>query len=565
MTVDTTGMESGAKAGRREWLGLAVLALPTLLLSLDMSVLYLALPYLSADLGAGSTQQLWIMDIYGFMIAGFLITMGTLGDRIGRRKLLMIGGSAFGVASVIAAYAPSAELLIAARALLGVAGATLMPSTLALISNMFNDAHQRGVAISVWMSCFMGGMTVGPLVGGVLLESFWWGSAFLLGVPVMVLLLVSAPKLLPEYRDPDPGRLDLISVGLSLGTILPIIYGLKELAKDGWQAIPVAAIMIGLVVGTIFVRRQTRLTHPLLDLRLFANRAFTGALAIGMFGGIVMAGTFLLVTLYLQMVQGFSPLTAGLWLVPMNVAMVIATLLAPQLARRFRPAYVIAAGLAIASGGLLLVTQVDSVGGLALLVSGFMLACVGIALPSSLGVGLVIGSAPPEKAGSASGISESSGEFGIALGVATMGSIGTAVYRSQLTDSLSSGLPGEAVAAAREGITGAVAAAAQLPDRLGTDLFTAARDAFTDGLNVVAGLSAGLFLILAVVAAVLFRHVAPYDDTETDTPENPDRYAHNGHETARESTVMRITAESLVGTADGIRQRGSAAHGAPQQ
>ncbi len=523
MSVDTSGTETGLRAGRREWLGLAVLALPTLLLSLDMSVLYLALPYLSADLGAGSTQQLWIMDIYGFMIAGFLITMGTLGDRIGRRKLLMIGGSAFGVASVIAAFAPSAELLIAARALLGIAGATLMPSTLALISNMFNDAHQRGVAISVWMSCFMGGMTIGPLVGGVLLESFWWGSAFLLGVPVMVLLLISAPKLLPEYRDPDPGRLDLLSVALSLGTILPIIYGLKELAKDGVHSVPVLAVVVGLVVGTIFVRRQTRLTSPLLDLRLFANRSFSGALGIGMFGGIVMAGTFLLVTLYLQMVQGFSPLTAGLWLVPMNLAMVIATMLAPQLARRFRPAYVMASGLAIATGGLLLVTQVDSVGGLALLVGGFVLACVGIALPSALGIGLVIGSAPPEKAGSASGISETSGEFGIALGVATMGSIGTAVYRGQLSDSALSGLSGEAVEAARESITGAVATAAQLPDRLGLDLLADAREAFTDGLNVVAGLSAVLFLVLAVVAAVLFRHVPPYSDRESDPDTNPGR------------------------------------------
>jgi len=554
MSVDTSGTETGVRAGRREWLGLAVLALPTLLLSLDMSVLYLALPYLSADLGAGSTQQLWIMDIYGFMIAGFLITMGTLGDRIGRRKLLMIGGSAFGLASVIAAYAPSAELLIAARALLGIAGATLMPSTLALISNMFNDAHQRGVAISVWMSCFMGGMTIGPLVGGVLLESFWWGSAFLLGVPVMVLLLISAPRLLPEYRDPDPGRLDLLSVALSLGTILPIIFGLKELAKDGVHSVPVLAVVVGLVVGTIFVRRQTRLTSPLLDLRLFANRSFSGALGIGMFGGIVMAGTFLLVTLYLQMVQGFSPLTAGLWLVPMNLAMVIATMLAPQLARRFRPAYVMASGLAIATGGLLLVTQVDSVGGLALLVSGFVLACVGIALPSALGIGLVIGSAPPEKAGSASGISETSGEFGIALGVATMGSIGTAVYRSQLSDSALSGLSGEAVEAARESITGAVSTAAQLPDRLRLDLLADAREAFTEGLNVVAGLSATLFLVLAVVAAVLFRHVPPHGETELETaPEtdadvpcenHPGPYAHNVPESAAESDVMRITSGS---------------------
>jgi MFS transporter, DHA2 family, multidrug resistance protein len=203
MTTQTIATPALA-AGRREWVGLAVLALPTLLLSLDMSVLYLALPYLSADLGASATQQLWIMDIYGFMIAGFLVTMGTLGDRIGRRRLLMTGGVAFAVASVFAAYSTSPEMLIVTRALLGIAGATLMPSTLALISTMFRDQHQRGVAIAVWMTCFMGGMTVGPLVGGLLLQSFWWGSAFLLGVPVMAVLLVAAPALLPEYRDATP-------------------------------------------------------------------------------------------------------------------------------------------------------------------------------------------------------------------------------------------------------------------------------------------------------------------------------------------------------------------------
>jgi len=550
MTATTIDVPTSTLAGRREWLGLAVLALPTLLLSLDMSVLYLALPYLSTDLGAGSTQQLWIMDIYGFMIAGFLITMGTLGDRIGRRKLLLFGASAFGVASVLAAYASSAEMLIAARALLGIAGATLMPSTLALISNMFSDAHQRGVAISVWMSCFMGGMTVGPLVGGVLLETFWWGSAFLLGVPVMVLLLVSAPVLLPEYRDPDAGRLDLFSVTLSLGTILPVIYGLKELAKDGVRAGSVLAIVAGIAIGVLFVRRQKGLTSPLLDLRLFANRGFTGALGIGMFGGIVMAGTFLLVTLYLQLVLGLSPLKAGLWLVPMNVAMVIATMLAPQLARRFRPAYVMAVGLAIATGGLLLITRVDSVGGLALLVSGFVLACVGIALPSALGIGLVVGSAPPEKAGSASGISETSGEFGIALGVASMGSIGTAVYRSQLADSLGSGLPRDAVDAARESIAGAAAAAAQLPDGLGDDLLAAARDAFTDGLNLVAGLSAGLFLVLAVVAAVLFRHLPPHGHPAAGDGlgDIPSESVHRWSQApTRLLAVIRITASRRVG------------------
>ena len=511
----TTTSGTGALAGRREWIGLIVLAFPTLLLSLDMSVLYLALPQLTGDLGAGATQQLWIMDIYGFMIAGFLVTMGTLGDRIGRRRLLMFGASAFGVASVLAAYSTSPEMLIATRALLGIAGATLMPSTLALISNMFRDARQRASAIGVWMSCFMGGMTVGPLVGGVLLENFWWGSAFLLGVPVMVILLVTAPILLPEYRDTSAGRIDLTSVALSLAAILPVVYGIKELAKHGWSAAAVVAIVTGAAVGTAFVHRQRRLEHPLLDLRLFANRTFASALTIQLGGGIVMGGTFLFVTLYLQMVVGLSPLEAGLWLIPPNLAMVAGFVSAPILARRFRPAHVMAGGLVLAAIGYVLLTQVGAVGGRPVLITGFVLATVGIALPTALVTDLVVGSAPPEKAGSAASISETGGELGIALGVATLGSLGAAVYRGRVGESIGAGVPGAAADSARESLEGAINAAAQLPAAAGAELLDLARAAYTTALNSVALLGAGLFLVLAVLAAVLLRTVRPIGEGET--------------------------------------------------
>lgn len=522
MTAHLSSATAGPRAGRREWIGLAVLALPTTLLSLDMSVLYLALPYLSADLGASSTQQLWIMDVYGFMIAGFLITMGTLGDRIGRRRLLMIGGSAFAFASVAAAYSTTPQMLIVTRAVLGIAGATLMPSTLALISNMFHDAHQRGVAIAVWMTSFMGGMTVGPLIGGALLERFWWGSAFLLGVPVMVLLLVTAPVLLPEYRGSNAGRLDVRSVVLSLATILPVIYGLKVLAKDGLTTTAVAAIAVGLTFGVAFARRQRRLVDPLIDLDLFRSRAFSTALSIGLGGGVVMAGTFLLLSMYLQMVEGLSPLRAGLWLVPLNVAMAVASMLAPQLVRRYRVAYVMAAGLTIAASGLLLVTQVASEGGLPFLLAGFLLACVGIALPSALGTNLVVGSAPREKAGSAAAMSETSGEFGIALGVALMGSVGAAVYRNQVD--IPAGVPGDAAATAGESITGAVATAAQLPAGLGGDVLATARDAFTAGLGVAAAVGCVVFLTLAVLAVRMFgdEPVAAGDRADEGAAEDPD-------------------------------------------
>jgi len=504
------------RAGRREWVGLAVLALPTLLLSLDVSVLYLALPHLAADLRPSSTQQLWIMDIYGFMLAGFLVTMGTLGDRIGRRRLLLTGAAAFGTASAVAAYATSPEMLIATRALLGVAGATLAPSTLALISNMFRDPRQRGAAIAVWVSCFMGGTAIGPLVGGLLLERFWWGSVFLLGVPVMVLLLLAGPRLLPEYRNTEAGRLDLASVALSLGAILPVIYGLKELATNGVEPGPVAAMVAGVAVGLVFVRRQHTLPSPLLDLRLFANRSFSVALGVSLLVGATMGGAFLFVNQYLQLVAGLSPLRTGLWLVPPALAMIAASMAAPAIARRVRPGTVMAAGLAVAAVGFGLLSRVGSAGGPAIVVTGMAIAQLGVGPMVALGYGMVVGSAPPERAGSASAMGETSGELGIALGVAVLGSVGTAVYRGQLAAHLPAGVPVAAAQAAREGIAGAVSAAQHLPGQVGAVLLGPAGEAFTSGLHAVVGVGAAVFVALAILAASVLHHVPPSGQTPTD-------------------------------------------------
>ena len=283
-----------------------VLALPCLLYSMDLTVLHLAVPKLTADLRPSSVELLWIIDIYGFMVAGSLITMGTLGDRIGRRRLLMIGAVAFGVASVAAAFSASAPMLIATRALLGVAGATIAPSTLSLIRNMFQDPQQRTTAIGVWITSFSLGGAIGPLVGGVLLEAFWWGSVFLIGVPVMVLLLVVGPRLLPEYRDPDAGRLDLISAALSLTAVLAMIYGLKRIAQDGLTAAAVAFIAAGIAIGAVFARRQLRLPDPLLDLRLFRMRGFSASLATYGLSILLSFGAFLFLPQYLQLVLGMS-------------------------------------------------------------------------------------------------------------------------------------------------------------------------------------------------------------------------------------------------------------------
>ncbi|AXB47387.1 MFS transporter [Amycolatopsis albispora] len=505
--MDTTAdAGSGARAGRREWLGLAVLALPTLLLSLDLSVLYLALPHLSADLGATGTEQLWITDIYGFLIAGFLVTMGTLGDRVGRKRLLMIGGVAFAIASVLAAYSGSPEMLIASRALMGIAGATLMPSTLALISNMFTDPKQQGTAIGVWMACFMGGMALGPIVGGALLEAFWWGSVFLLAVPVMLALVVFGPALLPEYKDENAGKLDLVSVVLSLATILPVIYGLKELAKLEFGVVSFGAIVVGLIFGVVFVKRQNALEHPLLDMALFKNRTFTAAISITTAGGI-MSGSYLLINLYLQVVEGLSPLQAALWLLPSAATTIVSVMMAPVIARKVRPGYAIAAGLVAVAIGYVLLTFVDGPGGLAIVVAGLVVSAAGAGPMGSLGTGLVFSSVPMEKMGSASSLSETGGEFGIAMGVATMGVIGTAVYRGQMDDvTVPAGVPVEAADAARESIAGAAAAAQSVPGEAGAALLSVARDAFSTSLNVTVTVSASLAVLLAIVAATVLRH-----------------------------------------------------------
>jgi MFS transporter, DHA2 family, multidrug resistance protein len=501
------------RAGRREWIGLAVIALPCLLYSMDLTVLFLAVPHLSADLQPSGAQLLWITDIYGFLLAGSLITMGTLGDRIGRRRLLLIGAAAFGAASILAAFSTSAELLIAARALLGVAGATLAPSTLSLLRSMFQDPRQRTLAIAVWITSFSAGAAIGPLAGGVLLERFWWGSVFLLAVPVMALLLAVGPVLLPESRDPNAGRLDLGSAGMSLAAVLLVIWGLKQLAQDGLGLPPALSTLAGLGVGVAFVRRQQTLADPLLDLRLFRSPAFSAALATNILDFFVAFAALLFIAQYLQLVLGLSPLQAGLWTLPSSLGFIVGSLLTPLLVRRARPAFVMAAGMVLAAVGFGLLTQLDGTG-LAVLVIGSVVFSLGSAPMTTLATDLMVGIAPPERAGAASGISETSSELGGALGIAILGSIGTAVYRGQMTDAVPAAVPGAAAAAARDTLGGAVEAAGQLPDQLGTALLDAAREAFTQGVQLSFAISAAVAIGIAILVAALLRHVGAGSEPE---------------------------------------------------
>jgi MFS transporter, DHA2 family, multidrug resistance protein len=509
--TDASAATAG-RAGRREWIGLAVIALPCMLYSMDLTVLNLAVPALSADLKPSASQLLWIIDIYGFMVAGFLITMGTLGDRIGRRRLLLIGATAFGIASVIAAFSRSAEMLIATRALLGIAGATLAPSTLSLIRNMFLDSHQRTFAIGVWVTSYSVGGAIGPLLGGTVLEYFPWGSVFLLGVPIMVLLLVLGPVLLPEYRDPQAGRLDLLSAALSLVAVLFVIYGLKRIAEDGLTWPPVVSMVTGLVVGALFLRRQRRLAHPLIDLRLFGVPAFSASLATYTLGTFVAFGAYIFMAQYLQLVLGLTPLQAGLWTLPSMAGYIVASMLVPAIVRRVRPVYVMGAGLVLAAIGFGMLTQVEADSGLAVLVAGSVIYSLGISPVVILATDLIVGAAPVERAGAASAISETSSEFGGALGIAILGSIGTAVYRHHMAGAVPEGVPPEAAEAARGTLGGALAVAERLPGRLGAELLGTARHGFAQAFELTAAICAGLALVTAILAVFLLgRGVASSD------------------------------------------------------
>jgi DHA2 family multidrug resistance protein-like MFS transporter len=495
-------------AGRREWLGLAVLALPCLLYSMDLTVLELALPRLVAALSPTSSELLWIVDVYGFVLAGALVTMGTLGDRIGRRRLLLCGGAAFGATSVVAAFSASARMLIASRALLGLAGATLAPSTLSLILAMFSDARQRNFAIGVWAASYSVGGAIGPILGGLLLERFWWGSVFLPGVPVMLVLLLAGPALLPEvkgHRRADGGRIDLVSAGLSLGAVLSAVYGVKDLAKGGGAYLP--AFVIATVLGRAFVARQRRTADPWVDLGMFRSRAFKLALATNVLGVFVIFGVYLFIAQDLQLVLGLSPLQAGCAMLPSAAGFTAGSMLAPIVAQWVRPFLVIAGGFVLSAAGLLLVARFPGLAGIAVGSAAFSL---GLASVPTLATALIVGSAPPEQAGAASGIAETSSELGGALGIALFGSFGTVIYRANLPDGIS---------AQTDTLAGAVALAAKLAPGSAAPLLATTRDAFERSLQLSAAMGATILLASAVAIVLLRRGTNGSDVGEHRSPE----------------------------------------------
>ncbi len=484
------------KATKKEWFGLAVIALPCMLYSMDLTVLNLAVPKLTADLNPSGTQLLWIVDIYGFLLAGFLITMGTLGDHIGRRKLLLIGAVAFGLASVLAAFSSSAEILILARAILGIAGATLAPSTLSLISNMFRDEKERTTAIAVWITSFSLGGAVGPVIGGIMLEHYWWGSVFLIAIPIMVLLLIAGPALLPEFKNSNAGKTDLVSALLSLAMVLAIIYGVKNISVEGFSWLPLLSIVLGLLLGVLFIRRQHYLKNPFIDLRMFRVPVFSSSLIIYLLSTFILFGMFFFIAQFLQLVLNLSPLAAGLWMLPSFAGFIVGSMATPILSKRFSPVNIVFTGLLIAAVGFGLLTQLRPDNGLVLVVTALGIFSLGIAPVFTLATDMVVGSAPPEQAGAAASLSETSSELGGALGIAILGSIGALIFKKNMTHMSEIDTLGAAVTEA-----GVLA-----PDR-GTSLLNTAQVAFTQGMKTVSAICLAISIVLAALVYIFRKKI----------------------------------------------------------
>ncbi|WP_328840177.1 MFS transporter [Streptomyces europaeiscabiei] len=488
--------EAEKRPGR--WLALSVLVLAVLLVAVDATVLGLATPYISEDLRPSGTQLLWIGDVYSFVIAGLLVSAGSLGDRIGRKKLLLIGAAAFGAISVLNAYATTPEMMIFARALLGVAGATLMPATLALIRNLFHDPRERSLAVGIWGATASAGTAVGPVVGGFLLEHFWWGSVFLINLPVMAVLVLVGIRLLPESRHPNPGPWDALSVALSLVGMIGVVYAVKETATHGLEGNALAAGLFGVAGLFFFVRRQLTLPHPLLDMRLFRNRGFSGAVLADLLTILGLSGLVFFLSQFLQLVQGRRPLEAGLAELPAAIGAVAAGLIAGAAARRFSVRSVVAGGLAAIGVALALLTLVDRSTGYPLIGAALLIVGIGAGFSFTVTADVILSSVPKEQAGSASAVSETAYELGAALGIAVLGSIVTGVYRDFAAPA---GTPAEA----RESLGGAMEVASAMPPNAAQEMLASAQAAFVDGLAIAAGAGAAVLLATAAAAWFLLR------------------------------------------------------------
>jgi DHA2 family multidrug resistance protein-like MFS transporter len=474
------------------------------------------------------------MDSYVFVLSGTLIGAGVLGDRIGRRRLLLIGSAAFAAASLLAAFATSPAQLIAARILMGLTGASLMPSTLALIRAMFTDPRERGLALGVWSAGFSLGGVGAPLIGGVLLEHFWWGSVFLLAAPATALLLIAAPFLLPESRDRSATGFDWPGALLSLVAVLSFVYGLKRLAADGWQLLPFVAIAAAGLLGGLFVRRQRRHSQPLLDLAMFRDVRVSVALVANALSFFVLYGTQLAIAQYLQLVLGMTPLHAGLWTLPSVVAYLLASLLGPRLTRWFPAGRVVAAGLAAMAAGFAVIAAAGAVA-LPAVVAGTVIFSVGLAPAYILTTDLVVSTVRPERAGMAAAVTETGTELGGALGIAVLGSVGVAAYRHGVTGA---DVPPTGT------LVDAFTRAATLPPAAGAQLRQLAEHAYSNAFVLISLTAAAVVAVAAVLAAIFLRPEREREPTLTGESRTVAKPTREKRPTSESRVVAGPTGES---------------------
>ncbi|MFC9772008.1 MULTISPECIES: MFS transporter [unclassified Pseudarthrobacter] len=497
------------RAPWRDWLALALLMFPVLLVAVDNTALTFALPAIAQSLNPSGVQLLWIVDAYPLVLAGLLVCMGSLGDRIGRRRLLLTGSLGFAALSAATAFAPTAEWLIAGRAALGFFGAMLMPSTLSLIRNIFAEPNRRRLAVAIWAAGFSGGAALGPIFGGWLVEHYWWGAVFLVAVPLMLPLIALGPALIPESKNPEPGKVDIPSIALSLLVMVPLVYGIKEVATEGLSGTGLGAMAFGLAMAVVFVRRQLRLPHPLLDMSLFRNRVFSMAITANVLALFSFNGFILFLAQHLQLLEGMSPSAAGVAMIPALIATVVAGLVVVPLVRKVRPGFVVGAGLAFSAAGYSLVTFGNHDGGPTLLLAALLILALGVGTAETISNDLILGAAPAHKSGAAAAISETGYEVGALLGTAVLGSILTASYQHNLH--LPAAVDSTATEAARhsagETLAGAMDLAAALPAPLADTVRQSAAAAFDSGVHVTAAIGLVLMATAAACAAVVLRKV----------------------------------------------------------
>jgi EmrB/QacA subfamily drug resistance transporter len=521
----TSGVASSAElststvdeAHRRRWWTLAVLCLTLVLISVDNTILNVAIPTLARELEASASQLQWIVDSYVLVFAGLLLTAGFLGDKFGRRGALMAGMAIFGVGSIAASMAGSASELIACRALMGVGGALIMPATLSILTNVFRDPKERAKAIAIWAGCSGLGVALGPVTGGWLLEHFEWGSVFLVNLPVLVLAIVGCVLVVPSSKDVDAPKLDIGGACLSMAGLTALLWAIIEAPEQGWtSSSTLVAFVAAATVLSAFVWWESRQRHPMLNLGFFRNPRFSAASGAVTLTFFALFGSLFLVTQYMQSVMGYTALQSGIRYLPLAATLLIVSPCSAKAAARFGSKAVVGLGLATVSVGLLLMLRLGTDTGFAPLLASMLVLSAGMGLTMAPATESIMGSLPPEQAGVGSAVNDTTREVGGALGVAVLGSVLSSVFGSRMIDVLAGGgLPDEARQVAEHSVTGAVAVAAEVGGDAGRQLAAGATSAFVDGLHTTSLVAAG-FAAAGALIALLFLPARAVADPDPD-------------------------------------------------